>query len=220
MSAEVDHLVVAAATLEQGVQWCESVLGVTPGPGGKHAFIGTHNRLLSVASPAFPRAYLEVIAIDPDAPAPPRPRWFGLDTRPRDAAPGLVHFVARTADVRGLRAALAAIDHDPGEPRAASRDTARGTLRWTITLREDGRMVCAGALPTLIEWQDAHPSDMLPASSVSLLTFEATELPNHVATALGLPGVVMHEGQGAALRASLQTPRGIITIQSTDRNRT
>jgi hypothetical protein len=39
--------VVVAASLEQGVQWCERVLGITPGPGGEHALMGTHNRLFS-----------------------------------------------------------------------------------------------------------------------------------------------------------------------------
>jgi hypothetical protein len=66
----VDHLVVAAATLEQGVAWCEATLGVTPGPGGRHALMGTHNRLLNLGSAAFPHSYLEIIAIDPEAPAP------------------------------------------------------------------------------------------------------------------------------------------------------
>ena len=28
--AEVDHLVVAATSLEQGVAWCEATLGITP----------------------------------------------------------------------------------------------------------------------------------------------------------------------------------------------
>ena len=79
MSNRLDHLVVAAASLEQGAAWCEATLGVVPGPGGVHATMGTHNRLLRIATEAFPDAYLEIIAIDPAAPAPGRPRWFGLD---------------------------------------------------------------------------------------------------------------------------------------------
>ena len=54
----IDHLVVAAASLVQGVDWCEATLGVTPGPGGTHVQFGTHNRLLKIATPAFPLAYL------------------------------------------------------------------------------------------------------------------------------------------------------------------
>jgi uncharacterized membrane protein YphA (DoxX/SURF4 family) len=41
----LDHLVIMASTLAQGVAWCEATLGVTPGPGGEHPLMGTHNRL-------------------------------------------------------------------------------------------------------------------------------------------------------------------------------
>ena len=54
--AQPDHLVIAAATLNDGVLWCERMLGVTPGPGGTHPLMGTHNRLLNIASPDFPCA--------------------------------------------------------------------------------------------------------------------------------------------------------------------
>ena len=71
----LDHLVVAARTLDEGSAWLFERLGVRPVEGGKHAFMGTHNRLLKIG----PREYLEVIAIDPNAPPPARPRWFALD---------------------------------------------------------------------------------------------------------------------------------------------
>ena len=57
----LDHLVVAAATLAEGVAWCERTLGVTPGPGGRHPLFGTHNRLLKIESEAFALAYLDII---------------------------------------------------------------------------------------------------------------------------------------------------------------
>ena len=44
MTAQIDHLVIAANTLEEGVAWCERTLGITPGPGGEHPLMGTHNR--------------------------------------------------------------------------------------------------------------------------------------------------------------------------------
>ena len=50
MRSRIDHLVVAASSLDQGVAWCEATLGVTPGPGGEHPLMGTHNRLLRVAT--------------------------------------------------------------------------------------------------------------------------------------------------------------------------
>ena len=113
--SRVDHLVVAAPTLDQGVAWCEQTLGLTPGPGGRHALYGTHNRLLRLDSntPQDPPAYLEIIAIDPEATptrAAPARRWFDLDDpglrqRLADHGPQLVHWVARVPD---LDAALGA----------------------------------------------------------------------------------------------------------------
>ena len=117
-SAEVDHLVVAATSLEQGVAWCEATLGITPGPGGKHLLMGTHNRVFSIASAAFPGAYFEIIAIDPEASPPARRRWFGLDDpalqqRISDA-PRLVHLVARTRMLGLHREGLVNVGIDPG----------------------------------------------------------------------------------------------------------
>ena len=70
MNCDIDHLVIGAASLAQGTAWCEATFGVVPGPGGVHPLMGTHNRLLSIGTEAFPNAYLEIIAIDPEA-APP-----------------------------------------------------------------------------------------------------------------------------------------------------
>ena len=36
MHARLDHLVIAAASLTEGVAWCEATLGVVAGPGGSH----------------------------------------------------------------------------------------------------------------------------------------------------------------------------------------
>lgn len=66
--AAVDHLVVAAAGLDAGAAWLEAHLGAPLAPGGRHAAMGTHNRLLRLG----PRLYLELIAIDPDAARPGR----------------------------------------------------------------------------------------------------------------------------------------------------
>ena len=79
MTARIDHLVIAAASLKQGAAWCEATLGVAPGPGGEHPLMGTHNRLLRIATVDHPRVYLEIIAVQPGR-TPQRPhRWFDLD---------------------------------------------------------------------------------------------------------------------------------------------
>jgi len=219
VSAWLDHLVVAAHTLQQGADWCERRLGVAPTPGGQHVAMGTHNRLLAIGSAAFPQAYLEIIAIDPQAPPPARARWFGLDdaalqARLRDR-PRLLHAVARTDRLDETLAALAAQGLDAGQAVAAERASPHGLFRWRIAGRADGRLLCGGALPTLIEWQSMHPSDHLPQGAVALHSVTLGGLPAAALQPLALQGIAA-AGCGAALRAVLDTPRGRIELSSDD----
>ena len=220
MNARVDHLVIVADTLEQGARWCEATLGVTPVGGGRHPRMGTHNRLLSIGAERFPDCYLEIIAIDPDAPAPGRPRWMGIDDAVQRAAvresPRLVHVVARTPMIEMLRWGLINCGLNPGEPIAAERQTSDGVLRWRITVRDDGRAECAGALPTLIEWQGAHPCARLPASPVALRELTLRGVPQRALDVLKLPAVQALPASvgAAALSATFDTPRGAVTLHS------
>ena len=155
MSLALDHLVVAARSLDEGLAWCETSFGLRPDAGGQHLFMGTHNRVISIASAAFPRAYLEIIAIDPALPAPGRARWFDLDDpamqRTLAHGPRLVHWVARCTDIAAAHAALRAGGVDCGEVQRAERATPRGVLRWQISVRADGHRPLGGAVPALIE---------------------------------------------------------------------
>ena len=227
MPTEIDHLVVVADSLDQGAAWCKATLGVVPGPGGKHAFMGTHNRLLNLSSPAFPACYLEIIAIDPDAAAPTRPRWFGMDDpglRARvQSAPRLVHFVARSNAIDDLHAALAAVGQDAGQIVAAERQTPQGLLTWRLALQLDGNFAGRGALPTMIEWRGAHPTDSMPASPVGLAAIHLAGLPEQAVRALALPGVKCDAAGDAAddagqamLRLTLDTPLGRVTLSTDD----
>ncbi len=220
--AQLDHLVVLASDLAQGVTWCEQVLGVTPGPGGKHPLMGTHNRLFSIASTAFPLAYLEVIAIDPEAQnAAPAgaSRWFDMDSAAlqQDVAahgPKLIHFVARVPRIDPAVAALAALGIDRGRVLDASRATPAGLLQWRIGVRDDGARLFDGALPTLIEWGAVHPAATLGASGVTLTQF-AVQHPDHAALAqayqaIGLAAPV--QAGAVRLEAVLDTPRGSVRL--------
>lgn len=169
---ELDHLVVAARTLAAGRAWCEATFGVAPEPGGRHLAMATHNVLLALSSSRFARAYLEIIAIDPDAAPPTRRRWFDLDSEALQAAisgsPRLVHWVARTDDIETAAAALRGLGHEPGVITDAERMTPSGLLRWRITLPADGCRPAAGAVPLLIEWRDRHPSETLTPSGAAI----------------------------------------------------
>lgn len=206
----VDHLVVGARTIEEGVAWCEATLGVTPGPGGRHTLMGTHNRLLAVGSAAFPEAYFEIIAIDPEAPAPGRARWFGLDTADFSAGPRLVHVVARTTALDVLRQGLLDAGLQPGEPIAASR----GDLSWTILVRPDGTLPCGGALPTLIQWHGRHPAAAMPACGLALKSLALRGVPDAARALLQLQGVDVSSAASPALTAVLTGPRGDVTLES------
>jgi len=225
LTAQLDHLVVAAASLAEGVQWCENVLGVTPGAGGEHALMGTHNRLFTIASATFARVYLEIIAIHSGA-AFARPdwarRWFDLDdlelqARLVKSGPQLVHLVARMTRVAAGVRALAQLGLDRGEVLEASRAAPGGLLSWKITVRDDGQRLFYGALPTLIEWGDVHPSDSMAPSGVTLQSLQAQHpRPDALRAAyqaIGLSGIALSAGP-PNLMATLQTPRGLLTLES------
>lgn len=214
---EVDHLVVAATTLAEGEAWCERLLGQASVPGGRHALMSTHNRLLALGSPAFPRCYLEIIAIDPQAPPPGRARWFDLDSpelqaRLQHDGPQLVGFVARSAMVDIHRWGLINCRMQPGPTLKATRDTPQGLLQWQIVIPDDGRPLAGGAVPTLIQWQGPHPADHLPASAVRLQALALRGLPEQAAQVLRLRGVQRPAEAGAALQATLDTPNGTVTL--------
>ena len=205
--------------------WCEKTLGITPGPGGEHPLMGTHNRLFSIARPQFPKAYFEIIAINKKA-ASARiqgaKRWFDLENevlqlRLKQNGPQLVHFVASTPHAAPALQALAKLGIDRGELLVASRMTANGLLSWKITVRDDGQRLMHGTLPTLIEWGDVHPTAHMAASGVTLQSLTAsqpdTEKICAAYAAIGLLGVDVVQGP-PYLIATLQTPRGLVTLES------
>jgi hypothetical protein len=174
--AHIDHLVIAADSLDEGVRWCQTALGLTPGPGGTHALFGTHNRLIRLESAAHPLAYLEIIAIDPSV-TPTRDahlrRWFDLDVpsihqQLKQSGPRLLHWVASVPNITASVANLRALGIDRGQVIEASRPTPQGLLRWKMTVRDDGQRLFGGALPSLIEWGTEHPALSMAESAMAL----------------------------------------------------
>lgn len=194
----LDHIAVTGESLAAAVAHVENLLGVPMAPGGRHGLMGTHNRLLSLGD----GTYLEAIAPDPDARAPERPRWFGLDHIRGPARLG-------AWIVRG--GAEAAIPEATGPALAMSR----GDLSWTLTVRDDGALPWAGAMPAHIEWgPGGHPAERLPASGCRLMRLEVAHPQARRILAewpglLALRNVRIGPGPAPALRAEIMTPHGL-----------
>ena len=202
----LDHLAVSAASLQDGVAWLEDALGVALAPGGQHAHMSTHNRLLSLGD-----IYLEVIATDPAAPAPAWPRWFDLDhfTGP----PRLTNWIAACDD---LAKELALSPDGTGTPVYLSR----GDLRWRMAVPAGGRLPYDGCFPALISWQGPlHPAALLPDQGVRLTRLEiahpdAAALQDHLKTRFSDPRMVFETGPQKSMRAAFSTPHGTRVLRA------
>ena len=152
MQTRIDHLVIGAQTLEQGVAYIKEVLGVEMPFGGVHLQMGTHNHLIQLGENVF----LEVIAINPDIDPPQSPRWFGLDDpfikRQIEIQPVLLTWVVNTQNIIAF---IEKANISYGTPQLIHR----GELSWYFGVPEDGRLLAGGMLPYVIEWQtETHPA--------------------------------------------------------------
>jgi Glyoxalase-like domain len=194
----LDHLAVAAPTLDEAGAAIEAALGVTLQPGGQHPVFGTHNRLLGLDD----GLYLEAIAIDPAAADPGRARWFDLDGFQGPAR--LSNWICRTDD---LGAELANLPVGAGVPVQLSR----GDLRWRMAVPADGRLPFDNLFPALIQWQGRlHPATMLAPSGCALRRLVVTHpRADELRALLPLndPRVVFETGP-PALKAEIDTPHG------------
>lgn len=210
-SARLDHITLTAPTLEAGADYVRRQLGVEPQPGGEHPHMGTHNRLLRLGEAMF----LEVIAVNPAAPAPNRPRWFALDHLAADATPRVAAWVAACEDIDAAVAAAA--------PLALGNIEAmtRGQASWRITIPADGSLPLHGVAPSLIQWTvTAHPASRLEDRGCTLVALEGVHPQAEAITAMlaavGFSGdfSVRQGGPGepAQLVARIRTPQGVRTL--------
>jgi hypothetical protein len=169
LKTKFDHLVVAATTLELGVAWVQSRLGVTVPLGGKHDHMATHNCVGRLTDDTF----LEIIAINPND-TPDRVRWFSMDEpsfRDRLNTEGafLHHWVINSTNISQT---LLAATHRVDEAMVMTR----GDLQWQISMRDDGVLARDGIVPTIIEW----PNGTHPAINMGSLDLELEAI--HVGT--------------------------------------
>ena len=222
MTTRLDHIVVAAKTLEAGVQYIYEKLGVDIPPGGRHEMMGTHNHVMSLGN----GVYLEVIAVNFDMIAPCYPRWFGLDdpfVRNRlEQGPMLLTWAVNSDGLESLVSkSMVAL----GQIKNAQRDD----LRWRVALTEDGRLPAAGFLPLCIEWQmDFHPSERMIQAGCALISLDIYhQRSDWLLEALNSIG--MEESAGSLVHihplddaetpyiiCTLKSPKGNVTLSSLD----
>ena len=218
----LDHLVIAARDLDEGVRRIEALLGTRAVRGGRHDGRGTRNALFGLGQ----EAYLEVIAPDPDQPDPPGGRWLGVDAvdgpslvtwaaRPVSGAPGGGGIAAGGgARLEAVRERARTTGVDLGEVIAASRRRPDGSLlSWSFTDPRADR--AGGVIPFFIDWGSAmHPARTLPAGCVCVaLEAEHPEAERIGAAlaALGLPLPVTH-GPAPRLVARIETAAGVVEL--------
>lgn len=212
MQSAIDHLVVAAANLDEAVYWARQTLGVDATRGGQHLSMGTHNALVKLSD----TAYLELLAIDRAQPVPEHPRWFSLSeantqSRLKRRGPQLLAWVISTND-------LAAANQVFGNHIA---DFKRNQYRWQMALPEDGKLHEGGAVPLLLQWRSVlHPCQALPDAQCRLVQIELT-VRNPDETELLLKAIGFEPGRGTrlvisrgtpALRAIIDSPLGRIEL--------
>lgn len=205
----IDHLVVTAPNLALGAKYVQDALGVDLQPGGEHVRLGTHNRLLRLGE----SMYLEVIAVNPQAPVPQRARWFALDQVAADGPAKLVTWVLQCDDIQaGVK--RSSLDFGSVEPMY------RGDLQWQITIPDDGKFRLEGALPSLIEWQGESPVGSMVDAGCTLQCLEIHSAFNRqldkFLSQLSFQGPVMvhqlPEGRLGYLVAQIETPGGLCTL--------
>jgi hypothetical protein len=201
---KIDHIVLAAESLPEGISFGEEKLGVSFNPGGSHDQFGTHNRLLNLDD-----CYLEVIAIDPQAPQPDRAVWYDLEK-----FSGASRIITWVCETDRMPDHLKQAPYEAGEVLPVSR----GSLQWDLTVPRDGSLPMAGCAPSLIDWKGAaSPAARLPdrgyrLSSLILAHPEFTELDHFINSTLNDPRIIFQKAKLASLRAIIETPTGLIEL--------
>ncbi len=164
INTQIDHFVIAAATLEQGVNYLQSQLNVKIPYGGSHPKMGTHNHLMNLGD-----TFLEIIAVNPDITPVRTPRWYNLDSpelqQQLKKSPKLITWVIRTSNIEQAV-------KQTNIPVGGIETVSRGSLTWKITIPEDGSLPEQGIFPTLIQW----PDTIRPWENMQNLGYKFTEL--------------------------------------------
>ena len=196
----------AFPSLERGIEWAETVFGITPAYGGEHVGLGTCNTLLSLGE-----CYLEIIAPDPNQ------RLSG-NFGERLAAleePGLV-----TWAVEGELTAIGSLLSSAGikivGPNRTERQTTSGDLMvWELLFPVSGGY--GGRMPFFIDWLDCdNPAKTNPVAGsfkrLAISTGDAQPL-RDILSALEVDAEVKEADP--AMSVVIESERGEVTLCST-----
>ncbi len=200
----IDHITITTPTLEVGAELVNKSLGVKPQKGGEHPRMGTHNLLLRLGDSIF----LEVIAPNPAAESPKRPRWFALDELKSETPPKLKTWVVRTEDIHSTLKTCS-------EPLGEIVPISRGETNWLITIPKDGSIPIKEGAPALIQWQvESHPATRLKDYGLFLAKLQIFH-PEHerisnFLSSINLEGTVeVLNGSNTKILAHIETPQGV-----------
>jgi hypothetical protein len=206
--ARIDHLVYATPDLNTGIEAIEKLTGVRATPGGQHPGRGTRNALIALG----PASYLEIIGPDPEQPAPPNPRPFGIDGL---KAPRVARWVVKGQNLEQLAAEASRKGIQLGEVTSGKRQRPDGVLlTWRYT---DPRVDLAdGLVPFFIDWGESPHPAATAAKGLTLIALRA-EHPDaarvrKILTQLGLD-LPVRTGPAPALIATIDSPRGRVELR-------
>jgi hypothetical protein len=206
---QLDHITIIAPSLAEGVAHVRAQLDLDVPFGRQHQDMGTHNHLLRLRE----SVYLEIIAANPDAPRPDRPRWFGLDDQAAlrmewDSGRRLRGWVARTDDIDSVLP-----QHADLLGRKVRLSTADSFFFFAIP--EDGTLPSGGLAPSVIDRRGKPPPVAAMAdlgARLKSLTVEHPE-PERVAALYDRLGIVdppaISKGGRLRYRAMIETPGGL-----------
>ena len=206
--SRIDHLVYATPDLKRGVEEIEKLLGVRATVGGQHPGRGTRNALVALG----PTTYLEIIAPDPEQPAPQQSRPFELDVLKESK---LVAWSISHPDLERLRGEAVRKGVALGQVKSGTRQRPDGVqLSWQYT--DPWVRLADGIVPFFIDWGDSPHPARTAAKGGTLISLRAEHPdPASVRTMMRRLGLDLEvrRGHSPALIAVIEGPRGRMELR-------
>ena len=159
---KLDHVVIAANTLEEGTSYIENKLHVKLSDIGYHKDMGTYNRVVKISK----SVYLEVIAIDPNCGHLKSKRWFNLDSLDLQSqlrkSPRVIGYVIENEDTKILKY------------YESFFRVSRGEYKWKFAMPRNDSSIStdkfyqSGIIPSLINWESEKPINKMQDNDLNL----------------------------------------------------